>query len=120
MINNVIFFVMIFCIIAAGIFIIVKFFKIKKSKTEQPTVSKKIEISTPTFELKSDEEKKVGNVTIVADVLKAKELSEAKKIFEDAVDNFVKDNAVKDTDVKTDEITTKKIRKPRKNTKKKI
>ena len=115
MINNVIFFVMIFCIIAAGIFIIVKFFKIKKSKTEQPTVSKKIEISTPTFELKSDEEKKVGNVTIVADVLKAKELSEAKKIFENAVDNFVKD-----TDVKTDEITTKKIRKPRKNTKKKI
>ena len=115
MINNVIFFVMIFCIIAAGIFIIVKFFKIKKSKTEQPTVSKKIEISTPTFELKSDEEKKVGNVTIVADVLKAKELSEAKKIFENAVDN-----AVKDIDVKTDEITTKKIRKPRKNTKKKI
>lgn len=115
MMNNVIFFVMMFCIIASGIFIIVKFFKIKKSKTEQPTVSKKIEISTPTFELKSDEEKKVENVTIVADVLKAKELSEAKKIFEDAVDNFVKD-----TDVKTDEITTKKIRKPRKNTKKKI
>lgn len=119
MMNNVIFFVMIFCIIAACIFIIVKFFKIKKSKTEQPTVSKKIEISTPTFELKSDEEKKVENVTIVADVLKAKELSEAKKLFENAVDNFV-DNAVKDTDVKTDEITTKKIRKPRKNTKKKI
>ena len=115
MMNNVIFFVMIFCIIAAGIFIIVKFFKIKKSETKQPTVSKKIEISTPTFELKSDEEKKVENVTIVADVLKAKELSEAKKIFEDAVDAFVKD-----TDVKTDEITTKKIRKPRKNTKKKI
>jgi tellurite resistance protein len=115
MMNNVIFFVMMFCIIASGIFIIVKFFKIKKSKTEQPTVSKKIEISTPTFELKSNEEKKVENVTIVADVLKAKELSEAKKLFEDAVDNFVKD-----TDVKTDEITTKKIRKPRKNTKKKI
>lgn len=115
MMNNVIFFVMMFCIIASGIFIIVKFFKIKKSKTKQPTVSKKIEISTPTFELKSDEEKKVENVTIVADVLKAKELSEAKKLFEDAVDNFVKD-----TDVKTDEITTKKIRKPRKNTKKKI
>lgn len=115
MMNNVIFFVMMFCIIASGIFIIVKFFKIKKSKTEQPTVSKKIEISTPTFELKSDEEKKVENVTIVADVLKAKELSEAKKLFENAVDAFVKD-----TDVKTDEITTKKIRKPRKNTKKKI
>ena len=115
MMNNVIFFAMIFCIIAAGIFIIVKFFKIKKSKTKQPTVSKKIEISTPTFELKSDEEKKVENVTIVADVLKAKELSEAKKLFENAVDDFVKD-----TDVKTDEITTKKIRKPRKNTKKKI
>src|SRR5574344_3112852 len=115
MMNNVIFFVMMFCIIASGIFIIVKFFKIKKSKTKQPTVSKKIEISTPTFELKSDEEKKVENVTIVADVLKAKELYETKKLFEDAVDNFVKD-----TDVKTDEITTKKIRKPRKNTKKKI
>lgn len=114
MINNVIFFVMISCIIAAGIFIIVKFFKIKKSKIKQPTVSKKIEISTPTFELKSDEEKKVENVTIVADVLKAKELSEAKRLFENAVKDF------KDTDVKTDEITTKKIRKPRKNTKKKI
>lgn len=115
MMNNVIFLAMIFCIISAGIFIIVKFFKIKKSKTKQPTVSKKIEISTPTFELKSNEEKKVENVTIVADVLKAKELSEAKKLFENAVDDFVKD-----TDVKTDENTTKKTRKPRKNTKKKI